>query len=185
MPFVGLGGYPQTNNHKQYGNASALIITYIINNYKDDSLNQKAMAWEKSVIEFMKSFSNPNMTVSFSTERSIQDELNRESQSDIKTILISYMAMFLYITLTLGNYRVCNEQESPKNNNSNSNTNQKSNSKKNESAFFRVFKYLFASLETILVDMKFTLGFAGVLIVMLSVTASIGLFSYFKIKATL
>ena len=161
MPFVGLGGYPQTNNHKQYGNASALIITYIINNYKDDSLNQKAMAWEKSVIEFMKSFSNPNMTVSFSTERSIQDELNRESQSDIKTILISYMAMFLYITLTLGRYRVCTKLSAG-----------------NRS-------WLVAVFEAIMVDMKFTLGIAGVLIVMLSVGSSIGLFSYFHIKATL
>jgi Niemann-Pick C1 protein len=92
MPFVGLGGYPQSINHKQYGNASALVITYIINNFKDDNLNLKAMAWEKSVIEFMKSYSNPNMTVSFSTERSIQDELDRGSQSDVKTILISYLA---------------------------------------------------------------------------------------------
>ncbi len=182
MPYVVLGGYPQSISQKQYGNATALVITYIINNYKDQKLNLKAMAWEKSVIEFMKSYSNPNMTVSFSTERSIQDELDRGSQSDVKTILISYLAMFLYITLTLGHYRVCNEQESTKNTNSNIH---KSNSKRNESAFFRVFKYLFASLETVLVDMKFTLGFAGVLIVMLSVTASIGLFSFFKIKATL
>lgn len=64
------------------------------------------MAWEKEVIEFLKSFSNPNMTVSFSTERSIQDELDRESRSDVYTILISYMAMFMYITLTLGNFRM-------------------------------------------------------------------------------
>jgi Niemann-Pick C1 protein len=54
------------------------------------------------VVDFMKKFYNPNMTVSFSTERSIQDELNRESQSDISTILISYLAMFCYITFTLG-----------------------------------------------------------------------------------
>ncbi len=161
MPFVGLGGYPQSINHKQYGNASALVITYIINNFKDDNLNLKAMAWEKSVIEFMKNFSNPNMTVSFSTERSIQDELNRESQSDIKTILISYMAMFLYITLTLGRYRVCSKLTSG-----------------NRSWLANIF-------EAIMVDMKFTLGIAGVLIVMLSVGSSIGLFSYFHIKATL
>lgn len=64
------------------------------------------MAWEEKVIEFMKNFTSPNMTVSFSTERSIQDELDRESRSDVYTILISYMAMFLYITLTLGNFRM-------------------------------------------------------------------------------
>ena len=163
MPFVGLGGYPQSVSHKQYGNASALVITFIINNHKDDALNQKAMAWELKVVEFLKNFSNPNMSVSFSTERSIQDELNRESQSDIKTILISYMAMFLYITLTLGKYRL--KVKKTQNN--------------------TICKGFISVFESMMVDMKFLLGIAGVLIVMLSVGASIGLFSYFRIKATL
>ena len=103
-PYVGLGGYPQYEDRVEYGNASALIITYIINNYQDAAKNEKAMAWEKSVVDFMKNYSNPMMTISFSTERSIQDELDRESKSDIKTILLSYFAMFIYITFTLGKY---------------------------------------------------------------------------------
>jgi Niemann-Pick C1 protein len=107
MPFVAFGGYPSTVTSRgykqaQYGNASALIVTIIINNHNDEKLNADAEAWEKKMVEFMKQFQNPNMTISFSTERSIQDELNRESQSDVSTILISYAAMFLYITLTLG-----------------------------------------------------------------------------------
>lgn len=40
----------------------------------------------------------PNMEIAFNSERSIEDELNRESQSDIGTILISYFIMFAYIT---------------------------------------------------------------------------------------
>ena len=46
-----------------------------------------------------------NFTVYYSAERSIQDELNRQSRSDIFTILISYTIMFLYVTLTLGHIR--------------------------------------------------------------------------------
>lgn len=46
-----------------------------------------------------------NFTVYYSAERSIQDELNRQSQSDILTIAISYTIMFLYVTLTLGHIR--------------------------------------------------------------------------------
>ena len=107
--------------------------------------------------------------MSFSTERSIQDELDRESQSDIATILISYIAMFLYITLTLGNYKLCKHLSS------------KNNNRLKPSICLRVFAFV----ETIMVDMKFTLGIAGVLIVMMSVVSSIGLFSYFHIKATL
>jgi Niemann-Pick C1 protein len=37
-------------------------------------------------------------------QRSIQDELNRESNSDVVTILISYMIMFVYIAISLGQY---------------------------------------------------------------------------------
>lgn len=48
-------------------------------------------------------------------------------------------------------------------------------------AFFR-----FATcFESFMVDMKFSLGIAGVTIVMLSVSASIGFFSYLSVKATL
>ena len=46
-----------------------------------------------------------NFTVYYSAERSIQDELDRQSRSDIFTILISYTIMFLYVTLTLGHIR--------------------------------------------------------------------------------
>jgi Niemann-Pick C1 protein len=159
MPFVALGSYPQVlgrNNRTkaQYGNATALIITYVINNHKNVSENEAAEAWEKEVIDFMKRYSNPNMTISFSTERSIQDELNRESKSDISTILLSYMCMFLYITLTLGKYRVFNKNK-------------------------RV------GLSSIFIDMKFTLGLVGVLIVFFSVLSSIGLLSFMGVKATL
>lgn len=50
----------------------------------------------------MKNFNNPNLTIAFSAERSIEDEIDRESNSDISTILISYAIMFIYISLALG-----------------------------------------------------------------------------------
>lgn len=54
----------------------------------------------------MKNYKNPNMSIAFSAERSIQDEINRESQSDVATILISYTVMFIYIAFALGQYNV-------------------------------------------------------------------------------
>ena len=39
------------------------------------------------------------------TQRSIVDEINRESRTDIFTIAVSYLLMFLYITLFLGHIR--------------------------------------------------------------------------------
>ncbi|KAJ6684613.1 PATCHED FAMILY PROTEIN [Salix purpurea] len=43
-----------------------------------------------------------NLTLSFSSESSIEEELKRESTADVITILISYLVMFAYISLTLG-----------------------------------------------------------------------------------
>lgn len=43
-----------------------------------------------------------NLTLSFSSESSIEDELKRESYADVITILISYLVMFAYISVTLG-----------------------------------------------------------------------------------
>lgn len=49
-----------------------------------------------------------DMDIAFNAERGIEDELKRESQNDVVTILISYLIMFAYITLSLGNITECN-----------------------------------------------------------------------------
>lgn len=58
-------------------------------------------------IRFMKNYTNPNLTITFSAERSIEDEINRESNSDVSTIIISYVIMFVYISVALGHIRSC------------------------------------------------------------------------------
>lgn len=45
----------------------------------------------------MRNYSHPLLDVAYSAERAVQDELERESQGDVLTILISYMLMFAYI----------------------------------------------------------------------------------------
>lgn len=45
------------------------------------------------------------MDLAFTSERSIEDELDRSSHSDVATILISYIIMFAYITIALGQIR--------------------------------------------------------------------------------
>uniref|UniRef100_A0A3P9KCC9 Niemann-Pick disease, type C1 n=1 Tax=Oryzias latipes TaxID=8090 RepID=A0A3P9KCC9_ORYLA len=143
FPWLALGGYDDTN----YNNATALVITFPLNNYLNDSVRLgKVLAWEKEFIGFMKNFSNSNLTVAFSAERSVEDEINRESNSDINTILISYIIMFVYISLALGHIH---------------------------------------SFSMFLVDSKISLGIAGILIVLSSVSSSLGIFSYFGIPLTL
>uniref|UniRef100_A0A673IVJ0 Niemann-Pick C1 protein-like n=1 Tax=Sinocyclocheilus rhinocerous TaxID=307959 RepID=A0A673IVJ0_9TELE len=99
FPWLALGGYEGT----AYNNATALVITFPVNNYLNDTDKiGKALAWEKVFIDFVKNYDNPNLTISFSAERSIEDEINRESNSDVTTIVISYVIMFVYISLALG-----------------------------------------------------------------------------------
>ena len=42
------------------------------------------------------------LQVAFNSERSIEDELERETSGDIVTIALSYIIMFFYITFSLG-----------------------------------------------------------------------------------
>ena len=103
-PDIALGGFDGT----AYQNATTLIITFVVNNHKNKSKLGKALAWEKAFLEYMKSYKNENLTISFSAERAIQDELDRESDTDIITIVVSYLIMFLYITVALGQFTDCN-----------------------------------------------------------------------------
>ncbi|CAF4841781.1 unnamed protein product, partial [Rotaria sp. Silwood2] len=105
-----------------------------------------ALLWEKYFLQYMKTYESEWFDVKYRAERSIEDEIERESKSDIKTVLISYMIMFFYIAIALGRVR---------------------------------------SIKYILVDMKVSLGIAGVVLVALSVWASIGIFSYMRIPTTL
>jgi hypothetical protein len=45
------------------------------------------------------------MSVAFSSERSIEDELERESEAEVITVVISYAVMFVYIAVALGKFR--------------------------------------------------------------------------------
>ncbi|XP_062163882.1 uncharacterized protein LOC133870706 [Alnus glutinosa] len=104
-PSTALGGFPGNN----YSEASAFMVTYPVNNAIDKEVNvtQRAVAWEKAFIQLVKDELLPmvqskNLTLSFSSESSIEEELKRESTADAITILISYLVMFAYISLTLG-----------------------------------------------------------------------------------
>ena len=102
-PSIAFGGY----KGKNYTDASVLVVTIIINNHDDDSKNAKAKAWEKEFISYMKNFDDPDLAVAFMAERSIEDEIERESHADIYTIIVSYLIMFLYITFALGQINQC------------------------------------------------------------------------------
>lgn len=116
-PAVALGGFLSDNNTlssiNDYLKADVVILTFLVNNHHAKERLLSAKTWEAEYVEFMKrraanysrlffNRSTQIKDIAFSSERSIEDELERESQSDVSTILISYMIMFVYIALALG-----------------------------------------------------------------------------------
>lgn len=106
-PSTVLGGFTGTN----YSQATALVVTYPVNNavHKAVESNQAAIAWEEAYVtlakeELMQMAASHNLTIAFSSESSIQAELKRESTADIVTIIISYLVMFAYISISLGDF---------------------------------------------------------------------------------
>ncbi|OLL22746.1 Niemann-Pick type C-related protein 1 [Neolecta irregularis DAH-3] len=128
----------------------AIITTWVLKNSNDDQQVEKAMKWEEKLKLFLldtqKQAENRGLRLSFSTEVSLEQELNKSTNTDARIVVVSYIAMFLYASLSLGG---------------------------------NVFH------SRLLVDSKFTLGMVGILIVLLSVSSSVGLFSFFGIKVTL
>ncbi|KAL5845464.1 hypothetical protein ACOSQ3_011519 [Xanthoceras sorbifolium] len=104
-PSTALGGFSGSN----YSEASAFVVTYPVDNaiVREGNETEKAVAWEKAFIQLAKDELLPmvqskNLTLTFSSESSIEEELKRESTADAITIMISYLVMFAYISLTLG-----------------------------------------------------------------------------------
>jgi Niemann-Pick C1 protein len=142
------------DDEEKYLNAGALVITYVLRNYRDgemgaDVARGRAMAWEAQVLTLLANYTSDLVSVSYTTERSIEDEIERESTADIKIIGISYICMFFYLTLTLGKYSSCR-----------------------------------MDLRTVLLETKIFLALGGVLIVLASVFSSGGIFTYLGVPVS-
>lgn len=115
-PAVAFGGFLKPGDTlakmPHYENATSIILTFLVNNHYNKSELVPALAWEEKYVALMKNFTSSNVTsfmdIAFTSERSIEDELNRESKSDISTILVSYLLMFAYIAVSLGHVDECN-----------------------------------------------------------------------------
>lgn len=52
----------------EYLNSTALVVTFVVNNKKDDTFQKKALAWEKAFLNFLHSYSSDIITVYYSAE---------------------------------------------------------------------------------------------------------------------
>ncbi|KAI1178001.1 patched family-domain-containing protein [Nemania sp. FL0916] len=137
----------------------AITVTWVVNNFPEGSSElARAQDFERELkdrlLQAQDEASARGLRLSFSTEISLEQELNKSTNTDAKIVVISYLVMFFYASLALGSSGM-------------------------------TVRELMRNPSVALVQSKFTLGLVGILIVLMSITSSIGLFSWAGIKATL
>lgn len=152
-----LGGYNRTT--QSVSEAEALIVTWVVKNYNPGNEElEKAEEWEESLKRYLLDVSGEaekrGLRLSFNTEISLEQELNKNTNTDAKIVVVSYIVMFFYASLALGSTTV---------------------------TVASVLRNPIGAM----VQSKFLLGVAGILIVLMSVSASVGLFAAAGVKATL
>ncbi|ORY61306.1 niemann-pick C1 protein [Pseudomassariella vexata] len=154
-PNMVLGGY---KNIDDVADAPAMTATWVVNNFQEESRVARAKDWERALkdrlLDAQKEAASRGLRLSFSTEISLEQELNKSTNTDATIVVISYVVMFIYASLALGSTSM-------------------------------TIRELVRNPAVCLVQSKFTLGLFGIVIVLMSITSSIGLFSWAGIKATL
>jgi Niemann-Pick C1 protein len=191
-PALVLGGVDADD----YLNAKSLVITYVINNSLDSDEVAKVESWERVLRAYLYdlSYTAPRETgtqVFFSTGVSLEEELNKSTNTDIRIVVLSYLVMFLYVSLTLGSNSSTTEDGSvvgalynwiiniPRLFKSKAVTSSPIMDSRNRPTWFpRLPRSLF-------IGSKFFLGLFGIALVILSVAASVGLFSFLHVRVTL
>uniref|UniRef100_A0A7S0EGY1 SSD domain-containing protein n=1 Tax=Hanusia phi TaxID=3032 RepID=A0A7S0EGY1_9CRYP len=91
----------------QPSESEALIVTYLFNN--DEWSKARALVWESKALDLIATHGDraqgSRLDISYSMERALQDELDRQSSNDIPTVLLSYAVMFIYVALSIGRQR--------------------------------------------------------------------------------
>lgn len=147
-PAIAVGGMPaaESGETQDFKLATGIVLTFLLNNKADKSELGPAMEWEKLFVDYLADFESENMTIAYSAERSIEDGIAALSEAELWTVIISYIVMFVYITIALGKIQ---------------------------------------SLQTFFLGSKITLAVGGIVIVLISVLCSLGVFGYLGVATTM
>ena len=175
-PFV-LGS---TEGH--WVDSKALIATYVVNNYNDDRI-RPVEQWERVLRSYLGDLQRDGVKITYSTGVSLEEEINKSTNTDVKIVVLSYLVMFLYVSLTLGGglppplidtiwawvRHIPVLLRITKGDSSNPPP-----------------KLTLSLIPTFLsVNSKFSLGLFGIIIVLVAVSSSVGLFSLLGVRITL
>ncbi|KAF9246999.1 patched family-domain-containing protein [Melanogaster broomeanus] len=193
-PQYVLGGVPTT---KSYLEAEALVITYVLSDSLDAAEQAKAMEWEEALKDYLLDLSeripmDAGMQIAFSTGISLEEEISKSTNTDVKIVVLSYLAMFFYVSFTLGNGAAGREEDGVMASLSQwaqnlplllrPSTVASSSISVDSWTAPRIFPRLPRNL---FVNSKFMLGLFGIGLVILSVSSSVGFFSLVGVKTTL
>ncbi|XP_037873250.1 NPC intracellular cholesterol transporter 1 homolog 1b [Bombyx mori] len=106
-PEITFGGFEGNN----ILSADTLLINFPITNFMLEEDLRPVLEWEQKFIDLLHDYrdnwKSDFVEVAFGTERSIEDEIRRVSVAEILPISISYIIMFIYVIIALGNVRHC------------------------------------------------------------------------------
>lgn len=132
--------------------SEAFMVTLLVaSNLRDYTHTERAKTYEHALQDWALQLQRerPDLKIAFSTEISLEEELNKSTNTDVKIVIISYLVMFFYASVALGG-------KIP----------------------------LKLKLKSF-VQTRFLLGLSGILIIVASVTSSLGFLSFMGLKSTL
>lgn len=101
-PAMVLGGYGDNPL-----DAKALTVTWVVKNAPEGSAAlARAIDWENALrdrlLEVQQEATDRGLRLSFNTEISLEQELNKSTNTDAKIVVVSYIVMFIYACMALG-----------------------------------------------------------------------------------
>ena len=85
--------------------SKAFVVTLLLESHlANQTYTNTALAYEKALQKWVARIRSEkaDLNIAFSTESSLEEELNQSTNTDFKIVAISYFAMFLYASLALG-----------------------------------------------------------------------------------
>lgn len=172
----------------QWLDAKALVITWVVNNYNDERV-RAAEEWEGALKGYLSGLHRDGLKIDWSTGISLEEELNKSTNTDVKIVVLSYLVMFLYVSLTLGGglpTSVISTFTSYIYNFALRLLQLAGLTKQTPASLVNTPPPKLSVIPTILsVNSKFSLGLFGIVIVLIAVSSSVGLFSLLGVRVTL
>jgi Niemann-Pick C1 protein len=193
-PHYVLGGVPtKETDRKAYLEAEAMVITYVVSNSLLPETQAMAMEWEETLKTYLYELSqragaDAGLEIAFSTGISLEQEINKSTNTDVTIVVLSYLAMFRYVSLALGGgwedgifpslFEWARNFPKLFARSGTTSSSLSVDSRNIPRLFPRLPRSLFVEGKTIL-------SLFSILLVVLSVSSSVGLFSLLGVKVTL